>query len=190
MGTSIRICCAQRILLMAAAVGILAPPASAATIWTFELLPAGGAVSGPPGSTVGWGYKISNLDEFDWIEVTGIAYGAFAQATPNELFDFPILAPGDTVSVPYDAGAQIGLLELAWDVTAPPGTINDGVFSLSATWWDGDPLADGDEVGPAITLSRPYVATVTSVPELSTLLLVLLGAAASVLARLILFPAH
>ncbi|HYR88897.1 MAG TPA: hypothetical protein VE422_32780, partial [Terriglobia bacterium] len=61
--------------------------------FTFSLLPAGGTVSGTPGSTVGWGYTVANLST-NWLLTTNLSADLFLNGTPNALFDFPILAPG------------------------------------------------------------------------------------------------
>lgn len=147
--------------------------------WSFNLLPAGGNVSGPAGSTVGWGYEITNSDTDNWLSVWGLSADLFLNGSPMSLFDFPSLAPGASVTVPYDEVSGLGLYQLTWDITAPNGFANSGTFILSADWYDGDPLGGGSWNGTAPDQNAAYTATVTSaaVPEPATWLLLVSGLA-------------
>ncbi len=152
---------------MAAALLWMSSPAYAIPDWTFSTIPASGDVSGSAGSTVGWGYTITNLDSTDWLVLSGLTSDPFANGTPNLLFDFPIVAPGATVSVAYDGVS--GLYELTWDAGAPIGFVNSGRFTASADWYDGDPFGGGTFVAPALDKNAAYSATV--VPEPASLFL-------------------
>jgi len=139
-----------------------------ADTYSFTALP--NDVAGPAGSTVGWGYTISNESTTSWLVLTALDAGVFDQGTPDSLFDFPSLAPGETASVSFDPASLAGLYELTWDATVPIGFVNTGFFSLQAEWWDGDPLAGGNFLSDAPDESTPYSATVTgstSIPESS-----------------------
>ncbi|HEY1239984.1 MAG TPA: hypothetical protein VGF16_05475 [Bryobacteraceae bacterium] len=147
---------------------LIASPAAWADTFSFSALPAD--VAGPAGSTVGWGYTISNESTTSWLVLTALDAGVFDHGSPNSLFDFPNLAPGDTVSVSFDAVHSLGLYELTWDATAPIGFVNTGLFTLQGEWWDGDPLAGGNFLSDAPDASAAYSATVTgststSIPE-------------------------
>ena len=72
---------------------LLAATAGFADTITLALVPASGNVSGPPGSTVGWGYTITN-NSSDRIQTQNITAGVFLDGTPNVIFDFPAVAPG------------------------------------------------------------------------------------------------
>jgi hypothetical protein len=149
--------------------------------FTFTTTPASGDVFGTAGSTVGWGYTITNESLTDWLFAANITADLFDQGTLNLLFDFPILAPGATASLAFDALAGLGLYELTWDATAPVGFSNSGVFTLSAEWWDGDPFAGGNFIDFATDQQAVYSATVTGdsgsteVPEPSSVLLLSIG---------------
>jgi hypothetical protein len=149
--------------------------------FTFTLIPPDGAISGAPGSTVGWGYEIRNEDTENWLVTTALAAGVFSQSTPTVLFDFPILAPEAVWTVPYDGIA--GLFSLTIDAGAPLGFVESGLFQLSAEFWDGDPLDPfsgasllgvGEDVTAAysVTVERPAL-----VPEPATVVLFLSGLA-------------
>src|ERR1035437_6525673 len=112
-------------LLVAGMFFFLTCPVSADVLFT--LLPADGNVFGSPGSTVGWGYSLANNDPTNWFLTILLNSDSFANGTPSLLFDFPIVAPGATVSVPYDPGTA-GLYELTWDIGAPVGFVNSGNF--------------------------------------------------------------
>lgn len=153
-------------------------PAYAIPTWSFELIPMDGAVEGPPGSTVGWGYTISNPDPLNWLAPWNVSADPFVNGTPNLIFDFPIVAPSTTITVPYD-GIN-GFYELSWDASAPIGFTNSGSFIVSADWYDADPLAGGNFLEAAEDRSVSYLATVASVapapvPEPATWLLMASG---------------
>ncbi len=173
-------------LVMLAAVLLLSsPPAQAISIWSFDLFPSGGAVSGPAGSTVGWGYSITNPDPADWLVLSTIDADPFLNASPSVLFDFPIVAPLTAISVAYDPGVA-GLYELTWDAGAPGGFTNFGSFLVTADWYDTDPFLGGTVIGTSERIAA-YSATVasTSVPEPSTLALMSVGMALLMLCRFV-----
>jgi len=150
-------------------------PDALADGFTFATLPASGDITGPAGSTIGWGYTLTNNSATDWLNTIGINADLLSHAFANALFDFPILAPGTTVSVPYDGLNGFGLYELTWDPDAPPRFVNTGNFDLTVEWWDGDPLGGGNLLQSDVHSLAPYSATVeatntNAVSEPSTLL--------------------
>lgn len=143
---------------------------ASATAWadTYSFTALPNDVAGPAGSTVGWGYTISNQSSTSWLVVTALSAGIFDHGTPNYVFDFPDIAPGASVTASFDAVGLAGLYEFTWDASAPAGFVNSGFFILSAQWWDGDPLAGGNFLTDALDESAAYSATVLgspSVPE-------------------------
>jgi hypothetical protein len=145
--------------------------------FTFDLMPAGGSISGAAGSTIGWGYSITNESTTDWLLTVGLSADSFADGTPSLLFDFPTIAPSGTVTVPFDGLAGIGLYQFTWDAAAPVGGLNSGTFVLSAQWWDGVPYNGGNYLIDALDTRQTYRATVSEangiVPEPSSWVLVL-----------------
>jgi hypothetical protein len=155
------------------------PPAFALPDWSVSLLPATGEIAGAPGSTIGWGYSITNLDTTAWLSLSGLSADPFANGTVLSLFDFPTLAPGQSVTVPFVADTQ-GLFQLTWDLTAPVGAVNTGTFLLGGEWYASDPFAGGEFLDFALDRNALYMATVTAPPanpvaEPSTLLLLASG---------------
>ena len=121
------------------------PAAQAApVVFTFTTLPAGGALTGNPGDTVGWGYQLVNTDPLNWFVPTQLNASSFSIGIPDaSYFDFPTLAPGASATVAFDAGAHAGLYGLQIFAFALPGMSDSGNFSLSGEWWNGDPLSGG-----------------------------------------------
>src|ERR1039458_9152866 len=118
-------------------------PEARADSFLFGTIPADGKISGAPGSTVGWGYTITNQSSTLWLVTTAMNSGPFVSSSPDLLFDFPVIDPGATVTVAYDPSIGAGLYDLVWDTSAPPGFSNSGDFTLSADWWTGDPSGTG-----------------------------------------------
>jgi hypothetical protein len=172
-----------RIVLMIVALAssaLAVSPAARADTYTFATLPVNGAISGAPGSTIGWGYSITNQSTADWLVLTNLSSDVFQNGTPLSVFDFPILAPSTSVSLMFDPIAVAGLFQLTWDSTAPIGFVNSGTFIASADFWKGDPLNGGTFLMNAADQSASYSATVTGatpVPEPGTLLLLITGLA-------------
>jgi PEP-CTERM motif len=166
---------------------LMASPSARADSWSFSLLPPDGAISGPAGATIGWGYNITNNSATDWLVLTGLNSDNFQNGTPDSsYFDLPILAPGANLMTPFDATSFSGLFALTWDLDAPVGFVNTGTFVLSAEFWDNDPLAGGNFVATADNESAAYSATVSpasTVPEPATAFLALAGAAMVALKR-------
>jgi hypothetical protein len=149
-----------------------------ADVYTFEAEPSNGDIQGPPGSTIGWGYSITNDSTTDWLVTTNLAADVFSDSTPDASpFDFPIIAPLTTVTLPYDESTDSGLFALTWDADAPVGFTNSGLFTLDAEWWTGDPLSAGTFIEDAAEETAPYSATVSSqaatVPEPNSLILLI-----------------
>jgi PEP-CTERM motif len=152
--------------------------------FTLGTLPSDGKIAGLAGSTIGWGYTITNNSASDWLVTDAVNADAFLNLNglPNVLFDFPIVAPLATVSVPYDSIGGLGLYEITWDAAAPAGFVNSGTFTLTGEWWDNNPFNGGNPIdAPTEDESAAYSATVSpavsSVPEPSTLALLCIGLA-------------
>lgn len=149
--------------------------------FTFATGPAGGAISGLPGQTVGWGYQLVNTDSSNWFVPTQVNASSFSIGSPDaSYFDFPILAPGASADAAFDALLHTGLYGVQILPFALAGQNDSGVFTLSGEWWSGDPLAGGtflqaaDAVQASLSLT---VAGVAALPLPGTLPLLVLGVA-------------
>lgn len=145
-----------------------APAAQAApVVFTFATLPAGGALTGNPGDTVGWGYQLVNTDPLNWFVPTQLNASSFSIGIPDaSYFDFPVLAPGASATVAFDALTHTGLFGLQIFAFALPGMSDSGSFALSGEWWSGDPLAGGSFLQASDVQLAPLSVTlaVTAVP--------------------------
>ncbi len=150
---------------------LLSGSAALADNYTFSLLSSN--IQGPPGSTIGWGYSITNNSTSDWLVATDLNAGTiqFGVLDIIDYFDFPVIAPGATASQPFNAAAFTGLAALTWDASAPVGFINLGNFDLSAQWWTADPFSGGSLIANATDAFAPYSATVVPTPEPFSLML-------------------
>ena len=157
------------------AICLSALPPLAADTYTFSVSPAEN-VSGPGGlfTLTGWGYTLQNQSSADWLLTTSLNAGTFQYATPQLIFDFPDLAPGASVTAPYDPITPAGLYQILWDQNVPAGFVNSSTFTLSAQWWSGDPTNGGTLIGAAPPASQPYSASFMAVPEPATVRVVML----------------
>ncbi|GJJ04032.1 hypothetical protein RugamoR64_45700 [Duganella rhizosphaerae] len=155
------------------------PTAQAAPlVFTFATLPAGGALTGHPGDTVGWGYQLVNTDPLNWFVPTQLNASSFSIGIPDaSYFDFPVLAPGASTTVAFDALAHTGLYGLQIFAFALPGMSDIGSFSVSGEWWNGDPLGGASFLQASDVQLAPLSVTlaVTGVPLPGSLWLLALG---------------
>lgn len=168
----------RRMTLLLAAVMLFSLPALADDI-ALTLIPISGDIAGPAGSTIGWGYTITNNTAL-WIQTEAVDSDAFLNGTPNLIFDFPAVAPGSFVTLDFTMVATgscafppCGLYSLTWDTAAPTGFVNSGTFIVSSDFYSDDPNNGGTDLGPAPDASASYSATVTgsAIPEPTSLLL-------------------
>src|SRR5580658_6838123 len=89
--------------------------------FTFTTEPDPGDISGTAGSTVGWGYSITNNSSTDYLILDSVAASVFpADDTPDStIFDLPIVAPGGIAMESYvydmsDPESSIGLFQFTW----------------------------------------------------------------------------
>jgi hypothetical protein len=136
--------------------------------FTFSTLPAAGAISGSPGTQVGWGYQLVNTDSSNWFVPTQLSVSSFSIGLPDaSLFDFPMLAPGATVSQAFDLLAHTGLYAIEILPFVLPSMSDSGNFTLQGAWWSGDPLAGGTFLQLSDAVLTPYsleVAGVAAIP--------------------------
>jgi PEP-CTERM motif len=152
---------------------------------TFTVTPMD--VSGPAGTTVGWGFSITNTSTSgDYLDLSGIDSDLFASAdgVPDaSIFLFPNLAPGQSATQLYDPVDQLGLFQFTWNPGLPMGTTQSGQFRLMGAFCDPTVdqfCAEDDSVPSVVLATADYSATVsvapsTSVPEPSSLLMLLPG---------------
>jgi hypothetical protein len=157
---------------------LLVTHAARADTFSFLTDPNPGNVSGIAGSTVGWGYSITNNSASNSLVLTGIDSDLFlaADGLPDASpFLFPILAPLQTLTQQYDP--LNGLFQFTWNPGVPVGTTETGSFTVFAQFCDN---ATPSNCVDAVPESAAYTATVISnfpaaVPEPSSFLLLVSG---------------
>jgi hypothetical protein len=187
-----------------AAVLLLTANASANS-YTFSALPGSGNSSVGPGSTIGWGYSITNNSSTDWLVITGLSAGSNPNVSANPyFFDYPSIAPGSSRVVPYNPFSPygyafmsangfshpvsnapfnsalnpfnaLGLYQATFGPHTPVGTVYSGNFVLNAVWFGGDP--DTNPNAQFLSNANSSSASYSTVvtPEPASLTLVGLG---------------
>lgn len=145
-------------------------------------LSPGGARSGTPGSTVGWGFTLTN--DLNWIEVVQAQFcldsplGNPCFSASLQFFDIISNPPHDVIVGPagfaseiWDPGSNLGLGSFTIDPGAANGSSVAGNILLTYNVFDADPNLGGNQIGfdEAISASASVTATSsTATPEPAT----------------------
>jgi hypothetical protein len=154
--------------------------------------PAGGALSGFPGQTVGWGYTLVN--DTDYLVVTSADYvtatpvGAFTDFISG--FNFIVVGPppeSTVVSQSFDLLAQTGIGSYLIDPAAPIGASSIGVIQLTYDLYSVSPNDPAFDPGTDLVSGGNFLEADASVevviPEPSTYLLLACGLIALAVVR-------
>lgn len=173
-------------IVLATVIAFVAPAARAdGDSLTFTLIPPD--VSGPAGTTVGWGFTITNTSTSgDYLDISGIDSDLFSSSdgTPDaSIFAFPNLAPGQSATQAYDPVDGLGLFQFTWNAGLAVGTTESGEFRLFGAFCDPTVdqfCAEDDSVPSVVLATADYTATVsaaagTPVPEPSSFFLLFSG---------------
>ena len=160
-------------------------------------LSPGGAISGAAGSTVGWGFTLTN--DVNWIEVVQaqfcldsplnnpcfLASAQFVDIISNPPNDV-IVGPSGSVSQIYAPLSNLGLGSFLISPGAAVGSFVAGNILLTYNVFDADPNAGGNQIGfnQAISASARVTVTATALPEPATWGLAGIGLAGLVARRL------
>lgn len=155
----------------------LASLSTQAGVIDFSVFPSDGEISGAPGSTVGWGYSITN-NSSNYVVTTAINADLFQYGVPLSIFDFPVINPGSTVTKAFSVDIS-GLFQFLVSNDSPIDFINSGLFILSSEFYTNDPLENGSFISSANDVVAFYsiktVENTSSVPEPASLILLLAG---------------
>jgi len=137
-------------------------------------LPADGIVGGPAGSTLGWGYTITNNSTYNLlISSIDVAMSLIGVSETLVFNGNPYLAAGTSVTVDYVPGVS-GLFEFTLNPGLPVGTTEMGTVHVRGNLLNAE--------GAPVILTAHFTAIVTpegaAVPEPGTLLLLGGGLAA------------
>ena len=168
--------------ILTAAVLVLTTTLSAQATLLIDLDPLGGALSGSPGATVGWGYTVTNSFSNEYIVLTASDFstasslGTYTDYVPS---NFVVIAPGGgQYSQAFNALSQTGTGSFLIDPLAPVGATATGTIVMSYDTYTGDPSIDVNAIYiSSLTADTPASLTVadSSVPEPSTCILLTLG---------------
>jgi hypothetical protein len=153
---------------------------------SFTLTAIPGSGPGTAGSTIGWGYSITNDSMTDYLDTTDIDSDLFLamDGTPSAtIFDFPVVAPDTTVTEEYDPVGFFGLFQFTWNPDVPVGTTEAGNFIVYGSFCDPSDMYCAEDGGTVLSTSfatAGYSATVSPnstapVPEPSSILLLAAG---------------
>lgn len=150
---------------------------------SIALLPSSGAVSGAPGSVVGWGFTLTYNAPSDWVVLTGSEFtGSQVYGTYVDYLSLPsaplyVAGPApepQIVTQPWNSSLQLGVGEFDIDSTAPSSisitgdiVIHYSVFSQDPNNPNFDP--DTSTVVADATISDPVQVNIS--PEPGSLLL-------------------
>lgn len=152
---------------------------------SFQLNPLDGAISGAPGSTIGWGFNLSNDENF--LVVTSVlfepdtALGTFADFISAA--NFFVVGPtnsGSTVwAQTFNASMQTGVGSFFINPDATVGSVASGDMTLTYDLFSRSPLdanfnPDTDTLSNGNVLSAAASVTV-SIPEPQTYAMLLAG---------------
>jgi len=169
--------------------------AQADSLPTLTLHPTSGAITGPAGSTVGWGFTLTNASS-DFLVVSGSDFcvGAITSPCSNSLgtytdfagAEFFVIGPSpesSSITQAFDNGLQTGIGSFLINPGAT-GTVN-GFIALTYDLFTVDPnLADFDPTLDTVSLGNYLTApasvtvgmqTTNPVPEPGSLLLLVSG---------------
>jgi len=180
-----------------------------AAVWAapvISLTPMGGAVSGSPGSIVGWGFSIHNPTDFLVVAATDFCVSAnqpsdlpcasqvqsLGSYTDFSSADFFVVGPSPyskTVTQNFDPNGPFGPTgfgSFAINGNAMAGTVFNGEIAIIYDLFAGDPATGGAQIGGDNFISLPASVTViapSGVPEPGTPLSFGLGMAGLILFR-------
>jgi len=182
-----------RYSLALVAFGLVLPINHAFADLSLTLIPANGVISGAPGSTIGWGFTITNTSTTDWLEVTSSSFtpatllGTYTDFTP---FNFIVVGPAPesaSVTQNFDPVALTGLGSFTISPSAPDGSSAIGQLSITYSLFSADPndpnfdpdtstvVADGflcsASSGPLVPCGTAQVNVNAAVPEPRRLML-------------------
>ena len=136
----------KRIFLLTVLLGLLTQATAQAAI-SLQLDPPGGAISGLPGATVGWGFSLSNTENYlvvtsaDFESATaGGTFTDFISSPDNFFVIGPELAGSNVWAQTYDEARQTGLGSFTIDSTVAPGSVAYGNIVLTYDLFSLSPL--------------------------------------------------
>jgi len=171
-----------KVLLIVVAALLLSLPGWANVMFTLQ---PSGSVSGAPGSTVGWGYTLTNSDASDWLVLTSSNFmpstslGTYMDFTQ---FNFIVLGPSpesSSLTQSFNPMSQTGIGSFTISGSATPGDSAMGNIVITYDLFNQDPndpnfdpdrslITPDNRLSAAATVNAAGTATV---PEPTSLVL-------------------
>ena len=171
-----------------------------ATGISLTLNPLGGAISGAAGSTVGWGFTLTNLG-VDFAVVTGSDFcvGVITSPCSNSLGtytdfagpQFLVFGPSpesSSITQAFNNGLMTGIGSFLIN-SAATGSVSGEIvltydlYNVDPNALNFNPLADAVSLGNSLTSAASVTVATSSTPEPGSLLLVAVGIAGCLLAK-------
>ncbi len=168
--------------------------AAAAQAASLTLTPASGSLSGAAGSTVGWGFTLSNPSDFAVVTSSNFCLGSSGVTTlciapttgiysDDIANNFTIVGQSPespVLSQAFNQASGIGVGSFTIKAGAVVGSVDNGQIVLTYDLYSVDPLSPvfdpiADLISTGSFLSDPATVTVTGAPEPSAWLLVAAG---------------
>lgn len=136
----------KKVILLVALLALYFNNAAQAAV-SFELDPSDGAITGAPGTTVGWGFTLTNTENF--LVVTSSAFepsaplGTFTDfiSAPDNFFVIgPAPAASNSWSQVFNATTKTGLGSFTFSPTTLPDTVAYGDIVISYDLFSRSPL--------------------------------------------------
>jgi hypothetical protein len=159
---------------------------------TLTLNPATGVISGSAGSTIGWGFALSNPADFAVISssnfclgTTGVSslciaptIGTYTDFIAGNFTIAGLVPESPVVTEAFDSATSSGLGSFSISATAVDGATDTGQIVATYDLYSVDPNASNfnpiaDLISAGNFLTAPAEVTVTSMPEPSYLWLIL-----------------
>ena len=154
------------------------------------LIPSSGTVNGSAGTTVGWGFTVTNDDPSDWLVLNDSFFtpsntlGTDSTYTDLIASQFVVVDPGSSSGAqPYNPSVPTGIGSLTLPSTAPEGQVAMGTIFLDYSVFSQDPNDPNFDPGSFITSGTLDAAANVQVPEPASAMM-LLGAAPLLLGSL------
>lgn len=135
----------KRLLMLSALLGIFFYSTTQAAT-ALQLDPLGGAISGLPGSTIGWGFNLSNSENY-LVVTSAVFEPATALGTFTDFIsasNFFVVGPAPNASTvwaqSFNAVTQTGIGSFAIDAGAAGGSVASGQIVLTYDLFSRSPL--------------------------------------------------
>ncbi|MFI5167133.1 MAG: hypothetical protein ACHQQS_10960 [Thermoanaerobaculales bacterium] len=154
-------------LVLATAIALFAAGAAGAAP-TLQLAPAGGALTGSPGATVGWGFTITNST--DYLVVTSASFtpsttlGTFTDFIAQ--YQFVVVGPSPestSVSQGFNNGSHTGVGSFAISAGAHPGDAASGTITVTYDLYSVSPNDPNFDPGIDLVLTDNTLTAAASV---------------------------